>query len=130
MFFVWSVFYDEKCLYNHYLQINKVGNFERALLACQVYFYCEKCYSICRRFHYVNSTGKKKLHNCNQSYCKICKCYRKRIHNCFISTKKGNTPFYTKNPDQNYVYVHDFETEARPSNMGVFVPFTNFAIFV
>ena len=72
----------------------------------------------------MNSTGKKKLHNCNQLYCKICKCYRKRIHDCFISTKKGNVPFYTKNPDQNYhIYVYDFETEAKPGNTGIFIPY-------
>ena len=106
------------------MQVNKVGNFKLALSACQIYFYCKKCYSICRRFHYVDLTGKKKIHNCDRSYCKVCKCNRKRIHDCFISTKNKNVPFYMRNFDQNYhIYVYDFETEARPSNMGIFVPY-------
>ena len=117
-------FHSKQCLYNHYLQINKVGKFEQALSACQIYFYCKKCCLICRRFHYVNSIGKMKFHNCNQLYCKLCKCNRKRIHDCFISAEKRKAPFYTKNPDLNYhIYVFDFETEARPDNMGIFMPY-------
>ena len=65
------------------------------------------------------------MHDCGNQYCKVCETKRPLIHNCFLSCDIGKKDvFYTRNCDEKInIYVYDFETEANPSNVGVFRPY-------
>lgn len=107
-------FESEKSMSSHFVKKISVGvvKFEgkKLMSPCQIYFYCFKCQSIVRRFHYINMKGKKRMHDCNFQFCKTCDVKKLLFHHSF----------YTNNLNELVnVYVFDFETEANPSNLGV-----------
>ena len=118
-------FFDEICLKNHYLKIQQYGIEKERLSACQIFFYCENCESIVRRFQITNfMKRKKKIHNCGKIYCHTCLDSKPKNHYCYIPMKnKRNEIMYTNNMKNNYVYVFDFETESKPNNDGIFIPY-------
>ena len=68
---------------------------------------------------------KKNMHNCGIQYCDVCERNRPLMCNCFLSCNIGKKDvFYTRNCDEKMnIYVFDFETEANPSNVGIFKPY-------
>ena len=104
------VFDSHFCLLSHYKKSLSVGtkNFDgrKNLSPCDLYFFCTKCSSVVRRFHYTDSKGTKRKHDCSTFYCKICETRKPAVHNCFLSVKKKSKSFYTKNPDEKCeIYV-------------------------
>ncbi len=67
------LFYNRVCFKNHLF--NKVfasdGRVKGRITPCQLYFFCETCYRITRRFIYVKK-GKTIQHDCNKSFCTHC----------------------------------------------------------
>ena len=122
-------FGSQFCLQSHYLKSIAVGvrNFEgkRKLSPCDVYKFCFSCMSYVRRFHYVDGKGKKQQHDCKYEYCSVCEVRRPILHMYYLSSDIGiNDIFYTHNFDERMnIYVFDFETEANPSNLGIFRPY-------
>lgn len=117
-------FSSKKCLKNLDIPVHQVGIHTLKLSACQSYFYCEKCNSICRQFHYIDMKGKKKLHNCEYVYCKVCKVKRKRVHLSFVPNKVEKKFFYSGNCYEKFeIYIFDFETESKPDHLGIFHPY-------
>ena len=118
-------FDDEFCLRSHYKKSLTVGinGFKGKcdISPCDLYKFCVKCFSVVRKFVYIDLKGTKQMHNCSTYYCKICEVERPLMHNCCLPNYVKRTPFYTMNFDEKYeIYVFDFETEANPSNLGIF----------
>ena len=121
-------FDSEFCLKSHYMNEIEIGfrNFEgkQKMSSCRIFKFCHKCCSYVRRFYYTNAKGKKRMHDCEFVYCKICEKKRKKFHNCFLSFEDKNNKFFTRNCDEKMnVYIYDFETEASPDEIGVFKPY-------
>ena len=122
-------FGSQFCLQSHYLKTIAVGvrNFEgkRKLSPCDIYKFCFSCMSYVRRFHYVDGKGKKQKHECKNEYCHVCEVRRPILHQCYLHSDIGtNDIFYTHNFDEKMnIYIFDFETEANPSNLGIFRPY-------
>ena len=121
-------FDSEFCLRSHYEKCVSVGivDFEgkKDISPCNLYFFCQKCHSVVRRFYYIDNRGKKKFHDCSSKYCKTCEVKRPLMHHCFLPSKKKDDIFYTKNfKEKCEIYVFDFETEANPINLGVLRPY-------
>lgn len=109
----------------HYAKVHNIGKFDLKLSACEIFFYCKKCNSICRRFYYANARGTRIMHNCTKIRCNI---YKKKCpfeHNCFIPIiDRRFSQIFTKNPDEKCeIYVYDFETNAEPNEMGILKPY-------
>ena len=97
------VFDNQFCLLSHYKKSLTVGivNFDgkKNISPCDLFFFCLKCCSVVRKFHYIDMKGTKKKHDCLTSYCKICEAKKPAVHNCFLPVVKKRKLFHTKNPD-------------------------------
>ena len=119
-------FFNEVCLKNHYLKIQQYGMEREKLSACQIFFYCKDCESIVRRFQITSFMKReRKLHNCKKIYCSTCLDSKPKIHYCYlpIKNKKKEIKYTINGKDKHDVYVFDFETESKPNNEGIFIPY-------
>ncbi len=111
------LFYNRVCFQNHLF--NKVfqsdGRIKGKITPCQLYFFCETCYRITRRFRYVKK-GKTIQHDCNKSYCTHCQKQVKKDHQCFIKPAK-----IAVNAEKPTLYFYDFETKT--DSEGFMIPF-------
>ena len=111
------LFYNRVCFENHLF--NKVfpsdGRVKGKITPCQLYFFCETCYRITRRFKYVKK-GKTVQHDCNKSFCTHCQKLVKKDHHCFIKPAK-----IAVNAERPTLYFYDFETKT--DSEGFMIPF-------
>jgi hypothetical protein len=111
------LFYNRVCFENHLW--NKVfpsdGRVKGKITPCQLYFFCETCYRITRRFMYVKK-GKTIQHDCDKSFCTLCQKLVKKDHQCFIKPAK-----IAMNAEKPTLYFYDFETKTDED--GFMIPF-------
>ncbi len=111
------LFYNRICFQNHLF--NKIfasdGRVKGKITPCQLYFFCETCYRITRRFRYVKK-GKTVQHDCNKLFCTHCRKQVKKDHQCFIKPAK-----IAINAEKPTLYFYDFETKTDLN--GFMIPF-------